>query len=122
MNDTLRNAAVGFAKALKQQDRVQSYLKAQELFENDEKIAALRREYGELVQAYHRKQAAGELQDEDLQQVKSMQKDLNQHPITTDYLTSRNSLVEELRVHNQQMGALLGFDFAASSGSSSCCG
>lgn len=121
MTDTLRDSAIRFAQALKQQDRVQSYLQAQDKFENDPTIAALRAQYGELVQAYHRKQASGELQDEDIEQVKSMQKQLNQHPLTTDYVASRNSLVEELRSHNQQMGALLGFDFAASS-ASSCCG
>jgi cell fate (sporulation/competence/biofilm development) regulator YlbF (YheA/YmcA/DUF963 family) len=117
----LQNTADAFVAALETDETVSIYREAKRRFDDDEKLQQLRATYSEQLPGLQEKQAAGTLTQEDINGLRSLQQEVNEHPATVEMLRAQESATEVLQECNTVISEILGFDFSATAASAGAC-
>lgn len=117
----LQNTADAFVAALETDETVSIYREAKHRFDEDEKLQQLRATYSEQLPGLQEKQAAGTLTQEDINGLRSLQQEVNEHPATVEMLRAQGSATEVLQECNTVISEILGFDFSATAASAGAC-
>jgi len=117
----LDNAVASFARILKSADAVKRFLEARLNFESDPELSRSRELLALAAESYREKQAADTLSEQDIDRIRTLQSNVNLHPLTIELLGSQQEMAELLQECNRQMTDVLGIDFAGISVSSGCC-
>ncbi len=110
---TIREAADGFVQALAANAVVNALQKAKAGMEGDGTLAVLRDQYARMVEQFQRRQFEGNLAQEDIAELRKLQKQVTTHPINIRFAEARDEALELLSSCNEIISNLLGFNFAA---------
>ena len=67
-----------------------------------------------------RRQTSRGVTQADVAQLRALQSEVQSHPVIVDYVTTQQTAIAYLREINQEISLLIGSDFAALAGRSSC--
>ena len=85
-------------------------------------LLGLRTTYSERLPKLQRKQADGSLAQEDINAMRSLQEQINGHPVTVEMLRTQKQATKVLQESNSTISEILGFDFSATAASpAGCC-
>lgn len=122
LNSELRQAAERFVTSVRGATEFDAYLKAHIECQSDPVLRGIRKRFNERSAELQTKQSRGTLTQEEIDELRELQRNLNEHPVTTRYIHARQALVTSLQEHNRAVGQELGFDFASAAAAKSCCG
>lgn len=117
----LSNAVALFARSLMSTDVVERFSEARQRFETDAELTQSREAFKRAAKGFQEMQAAGTLTEEDINQIRTLQSNLNLHPRTVELLHAQQEMTELLRECNQQIFEVLGLDFSALAAPKACC-
>lgn len=117
----LKLAAEEFVRYLKSSQPVKKFLASQSIFQSNTEILKLREDFTSIVKIYRQKEADGNLTENDIHMVRDIQKRLNTHPITIEYVQSQQEMIMMLQDCNNAISNILGFDFAATAAPTASC-
>lgn len=121
METKLEESAAMFVNTLSDSPEVEAFKRAQARFEGDDELTRFRSQYTEMVQQFQEKQIDGTLTQADIGRLRDLQKHINGHPTTVQFIDARNHVLEVLEQCNRAMSQLLGFDFAATAAPAAAC-
>lgn len=97
IDSQLQRAAEEFIRHVKSSQLVQEYLTAQKNFQKHPDVKKLREAFASLSQEFYQKQVNGTLTQEDIATLRMAQQQLNVHPITMQFASSRQALLMIVR-------------------------
>lgn len=118
----IQDALQQFVGDLRETDAMQEFINAQTDYANNPDLKSLRDSYTEMVQDFHRKQSDGTHSQQDIDDIRAIQMELQDHPVTQKVYMSQENLQGLLRGCNQRISTRLGLDFAQIAGSAGGCG
>lgn len=112
-----------FIEALEADESIQAFQQAQRVFAENRELQGFRERYGTLAEALQRKQMDGTLTQDDIVELRTIQNQVNNHPVTQEYLRTQESATAILGACNQTISETLGFDFSSTAApATACCG
>jgi cell fate (sporulation/competence/biofilm development) regulator YlbF (YheA/YmcA/DUF963 family) len=117
----LKLAAKEFIRYLNSSKEVQDFQAAEEKFNNDPEVSELHQRFTQLAQEFQQKQATGSVTQEEINTIKQLQKQINDHPATQKYAQKQQELKFMLQDCNSGISEILGLDFSDTAATSACC-
>jgi len=111
-----------FVEVLKNFEEYNDFVIASEANENDPELKSLRKELGRLRKHFNENQNNGNMTQEEIQRLRSLQNHINSHHIVHNLVSSQNELIMILQECNESISREIGLDFAQNAVPSSCCG
>lgn len=96
------------------------YAQSRQDYAKNAQAAKLMEDFTQIQNHVRANQAGGDLRQEDLNTLRSLQEQVNAHPILKHLFASQQNAVDFLREINLEINQLLGIDFAQMARTSSC--
>ncbi|MCX6122316.1 MAG: YlbF family regulator [Ignavibacteriales bacterium] len=122
LNTQLQTDAELFVNALINSHEMKAFVKAKAEFQGNPELREVRKQFGEKQTMAQSKQSHGTITQEEIDDVRALQKKLNSHPVTSTYTQTRQVMVNRLHECNDVLSKILRFDFASAAAPPSCCG
>ena len=113
-------AAETLAAAITRVEPIAAYRRAQARFEADPHARALLKRLSTAQADLRVRQSRGTLMQTDVNNVRALQREVGSNHTIMDYIEAQQAAIAYLPEVNQEIGQLLGMDFAAMAGPASC--
>ena len=113
-------AAETLAAALTRVEPIAAYRRAQARFEADPRARALLKHLSTAQADLRVRQSRGTLTQADVNKLRALQQEVGSNSIIMEYIEAQQAAIAYLPGVNQEIGQLLGMDFAAMAGPASC--
>ena len=117
----LADATDALARDITAAEPVAQFRRARDRFERDDAARSGVAKLAAVQARIRRRQAAGQVTAEDLEELRALRKTVEGNRVTTDYWHARPDAVTELRRVNEAISRLLGTDFVALARRPGCC-
>ena len=121
MDQKLQAVTDAFIAIINSDETIQTFQKANRAFEENRELQDLRARYGLLSQQLQSKQMDGTLTQEDISELRTLQNQVNTHPLTAELLRTQENATAILNECNLTISEILGFNFAAAAAPASAC-
>lgn len=88
---------------------------------NDEQASAILQQLTELQAELRIRQTQGILTSEDINQLRSLQGEVQHNPVIVEHLEAQQGVIDAIRDINQEISNWLGMDFASLARTPGCC-
>lgn len=122
MKQALRKVARGLGQALRLTPEMAAYRAAMDDYQRNAALMAKLRRFQTLRQEFQQVQYRGGATQEPLDELRSLQDEINNHPAVTRVLEAQEATNSAARQANEIIRQVLGVDFAANAGGGGCCG
>ncbi len=117
----LKIVAEEFVRHANSSAAVKEFRVAQQAYNDNPELTKLRGEYATLAREFRQKESSGTLKQGDINILRTLQRKLNEHPMTIPYARAQQTMVMMLQDCNNAMSEVLGFDFAATAAPAASC-
>ncbi len=122
IEERLQQAAERLGQALRANPAIGNYLAAQARLEADLDACGLLDELASRQAQLRQRQQAGPLTEEDLEDLRQVQRRALDHPLIAAYQQAQQELLTLLPQVNDRISQLLGLDYAGVARPTNCCG